>query len=152
MTRETVFNMNLPTQCSDLVMTKDSKLLKVTLPCCMAGKNIKIKADVVDCIIPLLLSRDFMKRAGMVFYMSSDTVEVFGLSLKLESASSGHYTLPLLPCNVARVEKILLMDAFECPDTVALKLHTQFAHPSTKKLIQDSQRYSSIVEIYWQRH
>ena len=55
----------------------------------------------------------------------------------------GHYTVPLLPCNVARVEKILLMDASKAPDTVALKLHRQFAHPSTEKLIQlikDSQR------------
>ena len=51
---------------------------RVTLPCCMTGKNIKIKADVVDCNIPLLLSRDSMKRAAMGINMSSDTEEVFG--------------------------------------------------------------------------
>ena len=51
---------------------------RVTLPCCMAGKNIKIKADVADCNIPILLSRDSLMRAAMEINMFSDTEEVFG--------------------------------------------------------------------------
>lgn len=41
------------------------------VPCMLAGKNVSIRADVVDSNIPLLLSRTSMKKAGMVINMTN---------------------------------------------------------------------------------
>ena len=50
----------------------------VTIPCVLAGKVLVIKADVVDCTIPLLLSRHSMKKAGMVIDKQNDSISLFG--------------------------------------------------------------------------
>ena len=108
----------------------------VTIPCILAGKKICIKTDVVQSNIPLLLSRSSMKRAGMVIDLSSDTAVVFGKKVNLGSTTMGHYTLPIFyPPTTTRMECILLNSACDMtPQQVALKLHRQFAHPTTEKL------------------
>jgi hypothetical protein len=110
----------------------------VLLPCVLAGVNINIRSDVVDCDIPLLLSKASMKKAGMVIDMVSDTVQVFGKRLKLGSTSIGHYILPIYhPPTKERIEHILISGAEKNNSKlIALKLHRQFAHPSTVKLVQ----------------
>ena len=48
------------------------------IPSIIAGKKIFIKTDVVDWEIPLLLSRDALKKAGMNINFATDTVTIFG--------------------------------------------------------------------------
>ena len=81
----------------------------VKLPCVLAGKSIAIKTDVVNCNIPLLLSKSSMKTAGMVIDMNDDTVTVFGKRVSLSSTSMGHYVIPIhFSVTPARIETVII--------------------------------------------
>ena len=110
-------------------------LKRVLIPCVLADKNVVISTDIVECNIPLLLSKESMKRAGMVVNTKNDTVLVFGRRLGLFTTSLGHYMLPVVhpPCD-AKIERILLSIDDVNTFAVARKLHKQFAHPSSEKL------------------
>lgn len=123
----------------------------VIFPCVLAGKSVKIKTDIVECSIPLLLSKASMKRAGMIIDLINDTVKVFGTSVKLHTASLGHYLLPIYrsPSPAAICEVLLGSGKDDC-DRVALKLHRQFAHPSSdklKKLLQNANRLDEDLRV-----
>ena len=117
---------------------------RVVIPCVLAGKNINIRTDIVDCNIPLLLSKESMKKAGMVIDTNTDTATVFGRKVKLSTTSIGHYKLSIVqPPTDAEVEHILLTFGSASPNAIATKLHRQFAHPSAerlKKFMKDAQR------------
>ena len=70
---------------------------RVTLPCWMGGEQGVVTTDVVDCNIPLLLSRKSMKLAGMILDFPNDKVTVGKKKrdIKLKTTKSGHYALPL---------------------------------------------------------
>ena len=76
----------------------DGKLVSseksVSIPCRVAGRGVTIIIDVVNCDIPLLLSKRAMKRGCMKIDVENDTVEVFGVKCALSITSSGHYVLP----------------------------------------------------------
>ena len=114
---------------------KMKSLKCVTFPCVLASRNVKIKTDIVDCSIPLLLSKSSMKRAGMVIDLNNDTVRVFGTSVKLHTATLGHYLLPIYrsPSPTA-INQVLWGAGSDDCENVAFKLHRQFAHPSSDKL------------------
>lgn len=110
---------------------------KAVVPCVLAGRNVNIRTDVVDCNIPLLLSRSAMKRAGIVIDFSGDTATLFGRNYKLNITSTGHYSIPIIKCNYKDISVILYTgNENEGNDRVALKLHKQFAHPSAERLIK----------------
>ena len=67
----------------------------VTVPCSIVGIKGNIKTDVVDCNIPLLLSKKSMKKANMVVNFGTDQVTVYGRHMDLNTSLSGHYLLPL---------------------------------------------------------
>ena len=50
---------------------------KVTLPCVIAAIEVSIITDVVDSDIPLLLSKDSMKRARTCHIFENDSVTMF---------------------------------------------------------------------------
>lgn len=68
---------------------------KVTIPCWMGGTSGEITTDVVDCNIPLLLSRRSMKAVGFILYFKKDEVIVNNRHIKLKVTKSGHYALPI---------------------------------------------------------
>lgn len=72
-----------------------SSLKKVKLPCCIGTKRATIETDVVDCNIPLLLSKRSMKKAEMMLNFSDDSIIIGDEKISLRSASSGHYLMPL---------------------------------------------------------
>ena len=49
----------------------------IEFPCNLAGKSIVIRADVVDSDIPLLLSKDSMKKAKIKLDLENDQAEFF---------------------------------------------------------------------------
>ena len=53
---------------------KLNSLYKVILPCVIADIEVNIIIHVVDSDIPLLLSKDAMKRAGTCLNFKDDTV------------------------------------------------------------------------------
>lgn len=72
-----------------------SSVMRVTLPCMINGMSAKIVTDVVDCNIPLLLSRTSMKRAGMIVNFATDQVKIRDEIIKLGTSESGHYLLKI---------------------------------------------------------
>ena len=71
-----------------------TSMKKVKIPVTIVGKKINIETDVVDCGIPLLLSKKSMKRAKIKIDLENDTAVIFGRRLKLACTSSGHYSKP----------------------------------------------------------
>ena len=70
---------------------------KMTIPCWMGGVQGELSTDVVDCNIPLLLSRKSMKLVGMILDFKHDKVTVGegGRDIRLKITKSGHYAMPL---------------------------------------------------------
>ena len=65
------------------------------IPAFIAGRRVKIKTDVVDSEIPLLLSRNEMKNLGAKIDLKNDRAEIFGKTVLINVAHSGHYSLSI---------------------------------------------------------
>ena len=74
---------------------KLNSLYKVILPCVVADIEVSIITDVVDSDIPLLLSKDPMKRAGTRLNFEDDSVTMLKKKIPLSCTSSGHYYIPI---------------------------------------------------------
>ena len=74
---------------------KLSSLYKVILPCVIADIEVSIITDVVNSDIPLLLSKDAMKRAGTCLNFEDDTVMMLKKKIPLSCTLSGHYYIPI---------------------------------------------------------
>ena len=68
---------------------------KYKIPVVLAGQKGFLELDVVSSDIPLLLSKNAMKKAKMKLDVETDTCVVFGKKLNLLVTNSGHYCLPL---------------------------------------------------------
>ena len=92
--------------------------------------------DVIDSDIPLLLSKPDMQRLGFRLNMENDTLEVDGRVIELDTASSGHYYLPVNNCEIEvhNVHLAIEEKSFDQKKKIIHKLHRQFAHPSAKNL------------------
>ena len=74
---------------------KLNSLYKVILPCVIADIEVSIITDVVNPDIPLLLSKDTMKRAGTCLNFEDYTVTMLKKKIPLSCTSSGHYYIPI---------------------------------------------------------
>ena len=70
-------------------------LKSVSLPCHIGNIEGKVSVDVVKQNIPLLLSKNAMKKAKMCLNFSDDSIKVSNQKIALRNTSSGHYLLPL---------------------------------------------------------
>ena len=119
-------------------------ILNVNLPVTIAEKQVYINTDIVPNDIPLLLSRQAMKKAGMTIDFEKDQAIVFGRHEKLITTSSGHYALPITSyckfinnVNAGSNENVPLVNKNQkSKRDIALKLHRQFAHPTPDKLVK----------------
>ena len=114
---------------------------RVVIPAIIGGKGVKIETGIVECEIPLLLSKDSMKRANTKLDFVSDSVEMFGKKIKLNFASSGHYMIDLYPLNSQVLkESNILINISQMASTekmkMASKLHSQYEHARSEKIIQ----------------
>ncbi|KAL5019436.1 hypothetical protein ScPMuIL_003481, partial [Solemya velum] len=107
------------------------------IPATIVSNSVRIWTDVVDSHIPLLLSREAMKKAEVRLDIRNDSAEIFGKQVSLNVTSSGHYCvylqkeIPVEDVCVVNLEEI----SNEEHQKVILKLHRQFAHPPEKRLI-----------------
>ena len=120
-------------------------LKKVNIPVNIGGQTGQILTDVVDCEIPLLLSKSSIKAAEGQLDFVNDTITLFGTEIDLQHTSSGHYCIPISPKQIvvnhnskdvssAPVKLYLTIDNLNTKSTaekkeVAVKLHKQFGHP-----------------------
>lgn len=115
-----------------------------TIPAFLGLREIGISTDIVEKDIPLLLSREAMKKANMSIDFKDDTASVFNTVVNLNVTKSGHYTVPL-----TRQTQLLSMVDTKCEPNIvlsvqeatskhnqALKIHRQFAHAPVHKLIK----------------
>ncbi|CAH1261910.1 FBXW7 [Branchiostoma lanceolatum] len=77
------------------------------IPANLAGRDVLITTDVVERDIPLLLSLDAMKKAGVVLNTQEDRATIFGRNVDLRLTTSGHYCVSLVdrPIRVKEVFK-----------------------------------------------
>ena len=70
-------------------------IASLELPGILADRKVTIKTDVVTSDIPLLLSLETMKKAGVKLDFVNDSAEIFGKHIPLSHTESGHYCIPL---------------------------------------------------------
>jgi hypothetical protein len=105
------------------------------IPAHLAGKDISIKTDVVDSDIPLLLSKTAMKMAKVKLDLENDTAEIFGNEVTLNCTSSGHYCVPMYREDIyVCAVNLDTVDEKDRHKTL-VKLHIQFGHASSEKLV-----------------
>ena len=119
---------------------KYKSVKKVKFPVNILGNRASVTSDVVDCSIPLLFSKKAMKRAQMKLDLENDTAIIHGKTVKLKCTPSGHYYLPIRDEKEAwkiTQEIMLTLGNGEKEKKKKIdKLHQQFGHPTSKRLIQ----------------
>jgi transposase InsO family protein len=120
----------------------------VKIPGIIGSKHVTIEENVVNNDIPLLLSRNSMKKANMIVDFNTDKAVLFGEEVSLHSTKCGHYCLPLTPrvrCQLSpkSMKNFVLHVSEEFKKLPrkekkqkAFKLHQQFAHPSEERLVK----------------
>ena len=109
-------------------------LKQVKIPARIGRKSIYVETDVVTAEIPMLLSKGAMKKANAKLDFVHDKIEMFGEQIELKFTSSGHYMIDLKPFSIEDAkESISLLSLTEA---TAKKLHTQFGHAPTDRLIE----------------
>ena len=125
-----------------------------------------IGVDIVDCNVPLLLSRETLRRAKAKIDISAATILFLGKTLPLTISPSGHMCLQVgrsLDIDNVETKKLLSRVLFTCPldgnsisvKNKASKLHVQFCHPTAKRLIDlvkragctDARIFEAIKEV-----
>ena len=99
-----------------------------------------IAADVVESDIPLLLSKDAMKKSSTIIDFENDSVLMFGKKMDLCCTDSGHYYMPLSSPEMGNDKSIILFTRKINDKSLAekrkmcVKLHREFSHPSKEKM------------------
>lgn len=121
----------------------------VNIPVHFGSVSARLDTSIVECNVPLLMSRISLKRAEASLDFSNDEITILGEDVPITISKSGHYCVSLsrsLNCNSRDIQRILFTAPLEPGNTEdnkrkVLKLHKQFAHPPAerlKKLISDS--------------
>ena len=102
-----------------------------------------LNTDRVPSDIQLLLSRKCMKRAGMTIDFKNDQAVAFGEQIQFMNTKSGHHTIPIHPYNTildniatGTNTAVVLIAKSKTKTKMTQKLHHQFAHPSSDKLLK----------------
>ena len=141
-------------------------LYGVDLPIYISQNRYKLRVDIVKCNIPLLLSRDTLRRAKAKIDIEMSTICFLGNVIPLITSSSGHLCLSIsrsLDATNEETRKVLSRVLFSSPiegvgldlKNKARKLHLQFCHPAAERLIDlvkkagtsDQRVYDVIKEI-----
>ena len=113
-------------------------LYTVELPCVLAGKSVRILADVVASDIPLLISMKSMKKAEGILDLANDRVCLFGVWVPCDVTSSGHYTVSLGVDEVKLSDTLITIDVKEGKaesQRKLIKIHRQFCHLSKENMV-----------------
>ena len=120
---------------------------KIVIPVEFGRQKVTIESDIVEADIPLLLSKEALKKAGTILDFNNDTAIMFGNQQTLIATESGHYAIPLsvakensavseqISVLVSTSQKVSDEDSI-APFKIAIKLHRQFCHCSAEKLIK----------------
>ena len=132
---------------------------KVKFPAVFGKKKVTIEADIIDSDLPLLLSKESMKRAETAINFKNDEVSMLGQNLQLQFTTSGHYAVPLGRLDEPeKIDNIFI--EFESLDIdrkmkACRKLHIQFGHARSEKIhkllkdanVTDQEIYDLVKEV-----
>ena len=117
-----------------------TSMKKVLLPITLTDKKMYLSTDVVDADVPLLLSKETLKKGKAVTDFENETIEIYNTKQPMLCTSSGHYAIPIKPHTteitpdiVMHVKSIITEDSNI--KAIAKKLHRQYGHPSARRLI-----------------
>ena len=134
-------------------MIKSNRCVKI--PVKIAETPVILSTDVIDYDIPLLLSKEAMKKAKTQIDFCEDKVHNFGRKIDIKFSSSGHYCIPLggdvYNQQIVFLSTNLRDKSNEEKVKIAAKLHRQFAHPHSGKmklLLRDAQIIYKDLEKY----
>ena len=111
------------------------------IPAQVGNTKCNINTDVVEADIPLLLSKESLKRANAILNLSQDTITMFDKPVTLHYTSTGHYCVDIRQENIGNTQpeqaEVLVIND-DMPDNkkkeILTKLHKQFGHASPEKL------------------
>ena len=112
---------------------------KKTIPITLCGNDILLEVHIVENDIPLLLSRESMKRMKLIIDMEADKVYMGKGEENLQITKSGHVVIPIsrcadkFPSHQQEIDSTFYVnpsDSKKC----ASHLHRYFAHSSANKL------------------
>ena len=130
-------------------------LKEVIIPANIDDIEVEVVVDVIDCEIPLLLSKQFMKDADLTLDFVSDCITMYGKRVALMHTSGGHYCIPISskpaaimqPSHASSIKVFLTIDHLDKKTIkeeheIATQLHKQFGHPvdsiKLKQLLKDA--------------
>ena len=130
---------------------------KVIIAAYICDKKLSIETDVVPDDLPLLLNKQSMKTVRTTTDFVNDKVTMLDQVLNLCFISSGHYAIGITKEqqeDKSEGIRILLSEEVRDKRKVALKLHQQFAHAPSKRIIslvkdanvEDQELFKSIID------
>ena len=121
------------------------------IPIQLGSQKFKLHTSVVECDVPLLISRPTLARADAYIGFRQDELWIGNERINVIQTKSGHLSVPIISRDTKQTVKQVL---FSCPlqkdddkanQSKISKLHKQFAHPNPDKLI-DLIRNSGITD------
>ena len=130
---------------------------KVIISAYIGDKKVNIETDVVLDDLPLLLSKQSMETVRTTIDFVNNKVTMLNQVLKICFTSSGHDAIGITKVqqeDTSEGIKILLCREQKDKRKVALKLHQQFAHAPSKKIIdlvkdanvEDQELFKSVID------
>ena len=132
---------------------RDSNTVQVTkeveIPVQIGNKQVDIHTDVINNELPLLLSKDAMKKADTTDF-TKDKVKILGQEMDMKFTSSGHYLIPISKSYevwnefdennsksmLLSIENISNRTTLREKQSIAEKSHKQFGHASSDKTLK----------------
>ena len=116
-------------------------LYSVRLPIYIGDKHVYLNTDVIDEKIPLLFSKESLKRADSKIDFVQDIITLFNQNINLIITTTGHYAIPItinshIIHSKNQPHNITLASNLTNKNDIAQKLHRQFAHPTYERLIK----------------
>ena len=118
---------------------RKSKCL-LEFPCNLGGKNIKLRSEVIDAELPLLLGNNSLEKADAVLHIGKKKAEIFGDVLEMKKTNSGHYSLSInnqIGNEVFDYNDIMCLvteSQEELTDEELKRIHHTLGHNSAEKL------------------
>ena len=88
---------------------------RITIPVVIAGQHVLLTTEVIENDIPLLLSKDTMKKANTYIDFANDKI-ILNKKVPVKFTTSGHYCIPIGKIvddnhdQVLKIESILFCD------------------------------------------
>ena len=110
------------------------------IPVEIARKRTRMKVEIIQSDIPLLMSRKSMEKAGIVLDFKEKKITVFGTTLPMLQTRSGHPVLRVQPNLNKSFEEALLVTNFKTGTRAEqrkgmIKLHRQFGHMPVERFV-----------------